>query len=224
MAANRLAFDNALSYTYNSQVANVEINQRFKLFSFDPYRAFSWLWGVRYFSPLRRFYLDRLRPLHGRLRILNWQTNNNLIGMQLGLQWAWGWDRFQLSTEVKAGLFANVYSQHGTDSGSLTAGFQPFDVSHNGTDLAALFEFRCWPVIASARTSGSRGLPVLRRERFGARPATTRRWPVATGRLRRCGHGRIGRLVAGIGMDPLRWGFTSRALRCSTAALGCAAP
>ena len=49
MAANAALFDNSLGYTYSSQVANVEINQRFKLFSFDPYRALSWLWGVRYF-------------------------------------------------------------------------------------------------------------------------------------------------------------------------------
>ena len=60
--------------------------------------------------------------------------------MQLGLQWAWGWDRFQLSTEAKIGLFANVYSQQETDSAGGTVGFQPFDVSHSGTDLAALFE------------------------------------------------------------------------------------
>ena len=61
--------------------------------------------------------------------------------MQLGLQWTWGWDRFQLSTEAKVGLFANIYSQHGIDTAVGTAGFQPFDVSHGGTDLAALFEF-----------------------------------------------------------------------------------
>ena len=55
-------FDDSLGYTYSSQVANVELNQRFKLFSFDPYRAFSWLWGVRYFYPVRRLHLERLRP------------------------------------------------------------------------------------------------------------------------------------------------------------------
>jgi hypothetical protein len=37
-------------------------------------------------------------------------------------------------------LFAKVYSQQGTDSAGTTVGFQPFDVSHSGTDLAALFE------------------------------------------------------------------------------------
>ena len=133
-------FDNSLGYNYGSQVANVELNQRFKLFSFDPYRAFSWLWGVRYFYLSDNFTLSGSDLSTGDYENLNWQTKNNLIGMQLGLQWAWGWNRFQLSTEAKIGLFANVYSQQGIDSAGGTVGFQPFDVSHSGTDLAALFE------------------------------------------------------------------------------------
>ena len=131
-----------MGYTYNSQVNNVEINQRFKLFSFDPYRTFSWLWGVRYFNLTDNFTLSGSNLDPGYDENLNSQTKNNLIGMQLGLQCAWGWNRFQLSTEIKIGLFANVYSQQGTDSASGTIGdFQPFDVSHSGTDLASLFEF-----------------------------------------------------------------------------------
>jgi hypothetical protein len=134
-------FDDSLGYTYSSQVANVELNQRFKLLSYDPYRAFSWLWGVRYFYSSDDFTLSGSDLYTGDHETLNWQTKNNLIGAQLGLQWAWGWNRFQLSTEAKIGLFANVYSQHGIDSYSGTGGFQPFDVSHSGTDLSALFEF-----------------------------------------------------------------------------------
>jgi hypothetical protein len=135
-------FDNSLGYTYSSQVANVEFNQRFKLFSYDPYRALSWLWGVRYFHLSDNFTLSG-SDLYttGDQESLNWLTKNNLIGMQLGLQWAWGWDRFQLSTEAKIGLFANIYSQQGTDSVSGTSGFQSSDASHGSTDLAALFEF-----------------------------------------------------------------------------------
>ncbi|MGA2063230.1 MAG: hypothetical protein ABSG67_22395 [Thermoguttaceae bacterium] len=132
-------FDNSLSYSYSSQVANAEINQRFKLFSIDPYRAFSWLWGVRYFYLADDFTLTGA-DLTSKYESLNWQTKNNLIGMQLGLQWAWGWDRFQLSSEAKIGLFANAYSQQGADLAGGAVGFQPFDVSHSGTDLAALFE------------------------------------------------------------------------------------
>ena len=57
----------------------------------------------------------------------------------MGVQWAWTWDRFQLSTEAKIGLFANIYSQAGTDTG-VAPGFLTLDVSNNGTDLAALVE------------------------------------------------------------------------------------
>lgn len=134
-------FDNSLGYTYSSQVANVELNQRFKLYTFDPYRAFSWLWGVRYFHLSDDFTVSGSDLYTGTNETLNWQAKNNLIGMQLGLQWDWGWDRFQLSTGAKIGLFANIYSQQGTDSASGTAAFQSFDVSHGSTDLAALFEF-----------------------------------------------------------------------------------
>ena len=134
-------FDNSLGYTYTSDVANVEINQRFKLFSFDPYRALSWLWGVRYFYLSDDFILSGSDLYSSTNEDLNWQTKNNLIGMQLGLQWTWGWDRFQLSTEAKAGLFANCYSQQGTDSINGSASSPGFDVSHSGTDLSALFEF-----------------------------------------------------------------------------------
>jgi hypothetical protein len=134
-------FNDYLGYTESSRVANVEINQRFKLFSWNPYRAISWLWGFRYFYLSDDFTLSGLDLFTGDYESLNWQTNNNLIGMQLGLQWTWGWNRFQLSSEFKAGLFANAYSQHGVNSALGTAGFEPFDLSHSGTDLAAMFEF-----------------------------------------------------------------------------------
>jgi hypothetical protein len=119
----------------------VEVNQRFKLYSFDPYRAFTWLWGLRYFYLSDNFTLNGSNVAPDAYENLNSQTKNNLFGAQLGLQWAWGWDRFQLSTEGKIGLFANVYSQQGSDTASGVTGFQPLDASHNGTDLAALFEF-----------------------------------------------------------------------------------
>ena len=59
-------FDNSLGYTYTSDVANVEINQRFKLFSFDPYRALLAV-GRSLLLLVRRFHLEWLGPLqqHG---------------------------------------------------------------------------------------------------------------------------------------------------------------
>ena len=132
--------DDSLGYTYNSQIANVELNQRFKLFSFDPYRGISWLWGFRYLHEEDDLSLAASDVASGSHEVLDWQTKNNLIGARLGLQWAWGWDRFQLSTEAKVGLYANIYSQHGNDSATGVANFQPFDVSHDGTAFAAIFE------------------------------------------------------------------------------------
>jgi hypothetical protein len=132
-------FDNTLSYTYNSSVANAEINQRLKLFSFDPYRAFSWLWGVRYFYLSDNFTLSGSDLASNSYENLNWRTKNNLIGMQLGFQGAREWDRLELSFEAKIGLFANAYSQQVVDSGRGT-NFQAYSGSNSGSDLAALFE------------------------------------------------------------------------------------
>jgi hypothetical protein len=133
--------DNYLGYTYSSQVQSAEINERLRLGPEWPYGNFHWLWGFRY------FYLSDHLTLTGAdsssaYEDLDSQTKNNLVGMQAGLQWVRGWERFQLSGEAKIGLMANVYTQRETDSGSgtLPNGFTPFDVSHNGTDLAALFE------------------------------------------------------------------------------------
>jgi hypothetical protein len=133
-------FDKELGYSYRSQVANVEFNYRTKLNTVDPYRALSWMWGVRYFYLADDFTLSGSDLSYHDSETLNWRTKNNLIGPQLGLQWAWGWDRLQLSTEVKGGLYANVYTQRGSDSASGTAGVVPFDVSRSDADLAAIFE------------------------------------------------------------------------------------
>jgi hypothetical protein len=129
-----------LSYSYDSRVASVEINQRFKLSSYSPYRAFSWLWGVRYFFLSTDFNLRGYDWYYNDYESLTWQTKNNLIGPQLGFQWTWGWDRLQLSSEIKGGLFANAYSQRGIDTVSGTSGAQPFDISRSGTGLSAMFE------------------------------------------------------------------------------------
>ena len=133
-------YDNSLSYTYKSQVANAELNQRFRLSTFDPFHSAEWLWGVRYFYWSDNLILSGSDISTGTSENLNWQTKNNLIGMQLGFQWDRGWDRFQLSTEAKVGLYANIYSQDEADSVSGSTGAQPFSASHGDTDLAFLGE------------------------------------------------------------------------------------
>ena len=86
-------------------------------------------------------------------RISAIKPENNLAGMQLGLQSIRGWERFQVVTEGKAGVFANFYTQQKTDTASGPAqyltDFAPVDESQHGTDVAAMFElsimarFRC---------------------------------------------------------------------------------
>ncbi len=131
--------DNYVGYTDKSQVANVELNQRFRINPYDPFRSLSFLWGVRYFYLSDDFTLSGSDLYNAVSEDLRWQTKNNLIGLQVGVQWAWTWDRFQLSAEAKIGLFANVYSQHGTDTG-VAPGFLTMDDSHSGTDLGTLVE------------------------------------------------------------------------------------
>jgi len=131
-------FDDSLSYSYKSQVANVELNQRFKLISLEPYRSLSWLWGVRYFYLADDFNLNGSDILTNTFENLNWKTKNNLVGAQLGLQWAGGGERLQLCAEAKVGLCANIYSQEGADSINDATTASAF---HSSTNLAALFEF-----------------------------------------------------------------------------------
>jgi hypothetical protein len=132
-------FDDSLGYTYTSKVHNVEANHRIKFFTDDPYRSLSWLWGLRYFGLSEDLALTGTNVTPAISETLDWQTTNNLVGMQLGLNWTFGSDRFQLSTEAKAGLYANFYSQQGADI-FLGGGWQSADTLHSGTSLAAVFE------------------------------------------------------------------------------------
>jgi hypothetical protein len=136
--------DDTLAYIYKSQVHNVEISQRFRLNSDNPYWALNWLWGPRYFFLGEDFTLAGSDSA-GDIENLTYKTQNNLVGLQTGLQFVRGWDRFQLETGVKVGLAANIFTQHGIDvastgAGGIPAGFTPFDISHSGTGVSGIFE------------------------------------------------------------------------------------
>ena len=134
-------FNNDLSYTYGSQVHNAEINERILFSAYGPYWAMGWLWGVRYFRLSDNFALSGSDLATGYSETLSYQTANNLVGPQIGLQCVRGWDRFQLLAEGKIGMMANFYTQQGTDvAGGNPPNFAPTDVSRSGTDLSALFE------------------------------------------------------------------------------------
>ena len=133
-------FDDGLRYTYRSRFDNVESNDRRKLTTYDPDWNVNWLWGIRYFRMTDDFALDGFDLAHGNAENLACQTKNSLIGMQAGLQGLWGCDRIQLGSEAKVGLYANFYSQHGTDFGVGSPAVIPLDAAQTGCDAAMLFE------------------------------------------------------------------------------------
>jgi hypothetical protein len=139
-----LGLDNSLSYTYSSQVENVELNALFRLNHDSDYWHLDWLWGARYFNLSDQFTLTGIDDLNSAQEDLKYSTSNNLVGVQTGLLFVHGWQRFQWETAVKAGLMVNMYRQHGSDTASdpsgVPAGFVPFDSSANGSAMAGLFE------------------------------------------------------------------------------------
>jgi hypothetical protein len=134
-------FDNTLGYTYNSQVQNVEFNALLRLNSDTSYWQFDWLWGVRYVYLADQFTLSGNDTFTGAQEDLASSTTNSLIGAQTGLLLVRGWERFQWETGIKAGLMANIYHQHLTDTISGLSNPPPgYDISNNGTGVAGLFE------------------------------------------------------------------------------------
>jgi hypothetical protein len=137
--------DNYLSYTYASQVDNVEFNVRFALTPHDPYWQLDWLAGIRYVYFADQFSLIGSDNANSATETLNYATTNHLVGPQIGLLFTQGWSRFEWDVGLKVGLMANIYSQHGTDTAtgpsSALSGFNAWDISNNGCGLAALFEF-----------------------------------------------------------------------------------
>jgi hypothetical protein len=134
--------DNFLGYSYASTVDSAEINGRFALGCPGPYGGLHWLAGLRYFFLSEHFILSGADS-SGAYENLDYRTKNNLVGVQGGLQWTRGWDRFQMSAEAKLGLLPNFYTQQGSDTGGgsgLPGGFVPLAGSHSGTDLSVLGE------------------------------------------------------------------------------------
>jgi hypothetical protein len=136
--------DDSLGYNYGSQIENIECNVRFRLGGNDPYAELDWLWGARYVYFADHFTMTGIDDLHSATEQLDYQATNNLVGVQTGLLFVHGWDRFQWEVGLKCGLMANMYRQHGSDTANdplvSPAGFTPYDVANTGTGLSALFE------------------------------------------------------------------------------------
>ena len=133
--------DNSLGYTYSSQIENVEFNAMLRLNPANPYWDVEWLGGIRYIYYAEDFTLAGSDIASGASEQLASTTTNNLIGLQTGFLFVRGWSHFQWEIGLKAGLMANMYHQRIIDSAvNAPTGFNPYDVSSNGTGLAALFE------------------------------------------------------------------------------------
>jgi hypothetical protein len=138
-------FDNSLSYSYRSRVNNVEVNERFAGTG-GMFWSIAGLWGVRYLQVSDQFSLNASDLATGDFENIDIKTANNLVGPQIGVQFLDDWKRFQLSTELKAGIFANFISasyynlnSSGAISGS-PAGFIPINQSQTTTGVAGVFE------------------------------------------------------------------------------------
>jgi hypothetical protein len=137
--------DTALGYTYASQIENVEMNALLRLNAADPYWELDWICGARYVYFADHLTLTGSDNLNSANEVLDYQTTNNLFGVQTGLLFVHGWERFRWEVGLKCGLMANIYHQHGSDTASepsgIPAGFNPYDISNSGSDIAGLFEF-----------------------------------------------------------------------------------
>ena len=138
-------FDTSLGYTYTSAIDNVEFNARFRFNPSDSYWQLDWLLGTRYIYFADHLTLTGVDTYNsGATETVDYQTTNNLLGVQTGLLFVHGWERFQWEAGLKCGLMANMYHQQGSDTVSQPAplGFVPSpNVSNNGTDVAGVFEF-----------------------------------------------------------------------------------
>jgi hypothetical protein len=139
-------FNNTLGYVYKSEVNNAEFNDRLIALS-EPNWTVAGLVGVRYVHVADKFSLTGTDDSTGDFENIDINTANNLIGPQLGVQWTRTWDRFQLVSEIKAGIAANFYSQSYSNlnsSGAISgnpSGFFPYSGTNHGTDVAGVFEF-----------------------------------------------------------------------------------
>jgi hypothetical protein len=131
--------DDSLSYTYKSQVQNVEVNAMRSLSATD-YSQLDVLLGLRYVYFADQFTMTGIDDTNVASEQLDYSTTNNLLGVQTGLRFVRGWERFQWEAGLKFGLMANLYHQRVIDSATGASGFVPYDIPNDGTGLSVLTE------------------------------------------------------------------------------------
>jgi hypothetical protein len=136
--------DDTLGYTDTSEVHNVELNGLFRL-NASGYWQLDWLVGARYLYLADHFTLTGLDDWNSTTEQVDIHTTNNLMGVQTGLLFTQGWNRFRWDAGLKFGVFVNAYHQHGTDTATapqeILAQFTPYDASNDGSAVAGLVEF-----------------------------------------------------------------------------------
>ncbi len=138
-------FDTRLGYTYQSTLNNLEITDRFAASGGLAWQV-AGLWGIRYVQVSDKFTLTGEDTFTGDFENIDIKTSNNLLGPQIGLQIIRDWGRFQLNTELKAGIFANfnreTYSNLNSSGASGNPpGFVTVNDSKQSTAVAGLVEF-----------------------------------------------------------------------------------
>jgi hypothetical protein len=135
-------FNDSLGYTSTSRIENAELGALFRLSTSD-YWKLDWLWGARYVYFSDRLTLTGVDDDYSAVEQLEYSTTNSLAGVQTGLLFSHGWNRFAWEAGLKFGLMANFYRQRGTDTAASdpTGQFIPYDISNKGSDFSALFEF-----------------------------------------------------------------------------------
>ncbi len=139
-------FGSTFGYTYGSSLQNVEVNRSRRFQTSGPW-SFGTLIGFRYFQwdeTLNLNGTDRFYPAYENIDV---NSNNYLVGGQVGAQLQRDWERFHLQLIGKAALMANFTSVHESNLRSSgyrygnPAGFIPFDGSAHGVNTAGVIDF-----------------------------------------------------------------------------------
>lgn len=99
-------FADRMSVNYSSRLHNAEANHR------QTIEGVTLLAGFRYFNLNEQFTITSQSALTGTSSDYSIETQNNLIGGQVGVGYDVCWGRFSVGVEEKFGVFGNVASQN----------------------------------------------------------------------------------------------------------------
>ena len=146
-------FDKSLGYTYSSQLQNVEFNAR-RMFQTGSW-TMSPLFGLRYLQWSETFNLNGVDQFYGATENVYSRANNYLLGLQIGGDVRYQWNRLALGLTGKAGIYTNLMRLNQSNLGSSgianvpgSAGFISIDSSSNPLGAAEHSTSTRLPIIA----------------------------------------------------------------------------